>query len=140
MKIFLDDTTYLLDVGKLCRQLRLIYAAKSVDKIKLGGKTLDMSKRSLLRTALKSVMVPIVLPILEELYLSKGFMLPKPERHSDLIDYAITHIINFASLVEKDFNIHVESTEIDSGNGTRIIKSLLATSNTTDTGRTASKT
>jgi hypothetical protein len=112
MKFFIDNQEYELPLSTIANRLEEKYLLLKDKPLKMpNGKTFDFSRKSLLRTALKSALVPIVLPILQGMYEENFLILPPHEKHSDLIDYLIIHALRFIGLMEGKINLNVTTSE-----------------------------
>lgn len=116
MKIFIDNQEYEIPLSTIANRLEEKYMLLKDKPLKMpNGKVIDFSRKSLLRTGLKSVLVPIVLPILQGMYQENFLILPPHEKHSDLIDYVIIHMLRFIGLMEGKITLNVSTIEdIDS--------------------------
>ena len=112
MRIQLDNTTYHINLEKVSLHLQAWYRDNRHygDKVEVDGKTIDFSRKSVARIALKTALVPIAIPALRMLYKIKGAELPSHEKHEDLIDYCVERMLGIIGLFEKD-SIYVESIE-----------------------------
>lgn len=123
MKITLDEQLYELHLGSTIERFRSAY-----EKIVAGEITLPSSspfaRGSLLRTALKQVMTPLVIPALRKLYVDKGLELPTPPKHTDLIDFVVFAVLAYIRSVEGGY--HVRLTSEDGSDSVKTIKSFSA--------------
>jgi hypothetical protein len=115
MKAVLDGKTYLIDLGAYARMCVNVYKHHSGKITLSNNKVLDFSKKSLFRIAVKSLVAPILLPMLEEMYKAIGKPLPKPEKHADLIDYAMEHMANFIIDNERGVTLGVTTQNTSTG-------------------------
>ena len=122
-KLILDGQKYFYDVKEIADKLKTAYLLSKDRVLVLGKKKTEVNfqRKSLLRLGIKSLLVPIALPILEDMYESQGLELPKHEKHADLIDYILLNILEFIKVIEKDITIHATSIESIDGGGKDII-------------------
>lgn len=118
MKLIFDDTVYHVDLSKVVEADRQIYQAVRTNGLQLkDGTIVQMNDRSIMRTALKMIMTPIVLPLLRNLYASKDIILDPPPKHTDLIDYAVHAFLDYCAILEKRLEVNLTSkTSENSGN------------------------
>ncbi len=126
MRIQLDYTTYHIDLEKVMLHIKSWYIVNN-EKMSVmqlnNGKTIDMGKKSLLRIGLKTALIPIAIPMLKQLYKSRGYSMPEHKKHSDLIDYIAFCLLDFITLIEKDVNLYAISIPLDKSSD-RCIKTL----------------
>jgi hypothetical protein len=96
VQIDIDGEIYDLDLDRSIELMRSLYAQMSSETGVVGndGKTYKLN-RGVMRTALKTIMTPFVIPMIERMYSDHNILLDKPERHTDLIDYAINAMLDF---------------------------------------------
>lgn len=113
MKFILDGKTYDLNLTNVSKYLQQWYEANKnkLDKIETeNGKTIDFSRKSVLRIAFKTAFMPIALPALKMTYRMKGSELPPHVRHEDFIDYFMHNAFGAIALFDKE-KLYVESLE-----------------------------
>lgn len=109
MRVVIDGKGYHLYLKNMAEVVR---AAYDLSKDNLQYEGLNFSKGSILRTTLKSAFIhPFVLPALRKMYASKGIVLDKPDRHTDVIDYCVHLLCDFICLTEEDYTIDVQTVE-----------------------------
>lgn len=126
MKIILDEHEYSVDLTKTIELIRFIYLKLNNEGITLkDGETLKLGDHSILRTSLKAIMTPMVIPMLRKMYAEKHIILDPPVRHTDLIDYSVNALCDFLSIIEKRLNVILASKVID--NSRSSIESITTT-------------
>lgn len=110
MKLVIDDNEYDMDLTKAIQFYRILYTMARGDGLKLAnGKMLQMGSNSLMRTALKMVMTPVVLPFVKSMYAERGMQLAPPEKHADLIDYCFNAVLDFAIASQEKLRVNLAS-------------------------------
>ena len=115
MQLKIDRVIYNVNLANVARHLQVWYNNNkhlSDTLILENGKKIDFSRKSLSRIALKTALVPIAIPTLQATYKLKGAELPPHEKHEDLIDYCIFHMLGLIALFDKD-KLYVETLECD---------------------------
>jgi hypothetical protein len=125
MQLIIDGAIYKVDLKKVSTHLQEWWNSNrtQLDDIKLeNGKSLDFSQKSLARIGFKTLMTPILIPMIHMLYAFKHAEPPKKERHQDLLDYATLAMLGFIGELDGD-KLYVESLE-DTNSNSRCIKSI----------------
>lgn len=130
MRIKLDDVWYSVNLGQVCDSILNAYTSFSNGNVKLGNKSMDFSKGSILRLGVKSAITPILLPLIQDMYEKQGWQLDKPAKHTDLIDYIIISTIEYFKKLQSESIIYATSkaTEGDC----RVIKTVSTVGGTVD--------
>jgi uncharacterized Fe-S cluster protein YjdI len=125
MKITVDnERTYNISILPMTNHFLKMYRGDNIDihgKIQASNPLL--ARNSLVMTALKSLITPIVIPWLKTLYLSKGLTLLPPVKHENLIDYSVKAIA--AWTLEVGEYTHVNITTQICENSERSIKNAI---------------
>ena len=130
MKVTLDGIQYDLDLSKPIELYRLMWRQLSTGGIKTAdGSTFVFNKDSLLRTALKTVMTPVVIPAIKRLYQKKGIELEPPVKHSDLLDYAVNKMLDYMTTVQGDVHAYLTSQANENSGRTIVGFSTIASTN-----------
>jgi hypothetical protein len=117
MNILCDNKGYILDVQKIAVYIKNWY--QKMDKTDNGvitlknGKTIQIGKKSLLRTGMKQLIGTFLVPIMKDLYESNNLKAPVYERHTDVIYYFLCGMIDFFALVIQNGNLYVETDKSD---------------------------
>jgi hypothetical protein len=119
----IDGEIYDLDLTKTIELMRGLYKQMSSEQGIVGtdGKTYKLN-RGLIRTAIKSIMTPFIIPMIERMYSDHDIILVKPERHADLIDYAVDALLDFMLVAGE--NTHVDFTSEIRENSRHSVKSI----------------
>lgn len=121
MRLLIDDKTYRLSLERTVQKMRETYEQVSTNGLKRNdGSILRFGDRSLVRTGLKAIMTPIVIPFLQKIYTERGIILDPPAKHTDLIDYAVNAFLEFMVITERTLDVHLTS-EVDEYSGPSII-------------------
>ncbi len=141
MIIKMDGKYYNLNLTNVSRFLQQWYDTNKhhLDRIETdNGKTIDFSRKSILRIGFKTAFMPIGLPALKMAYKMRGQELPRHEKHEDFIDYFMYHAFGLISLFDREF-IYAESIESSKNNGRDIVTVLthepLSIGTSTTTGK-----
>jgi hypothetical protein len=114
MRMTIDGVSYSFSVGKIVEAIRTKYMLSiGQEEVKLtmpNGKKIDFGKKSLLRIGIKSLLVPILLPMLTDAYEKAELTLPEHEKHSDYIDYIVLNALAYIVETERNIDIHATST------------------------------
>lgn len=127
MRLTIDNQEYTLPLQRTINIYQLLYEKMIQDGLQVGlpsGDMLLLSRDSLLRSTLKILMTPIVIPRLRKLYASKGMTLPDPPKHSDLVDFVVLAVLNYIRCVEGGY--HVSLTSEDGPDSIKTIKTFTA--------------
>lgn len=131
MRLYIDGIEYQVDGEKALEFVKAFYLRESekMETIDLqNGKRLDFGKKSIVRLAMKTAMVPFVVPVINLLYRLRGMDPPRHEKHEDLINWMVVKMLEFGMAAEKDVVLHAISTAMeDHGGNIRRIESLLTT-------------
>jgi hypothetical protein len=122
MEVKIDSVIYNLDLKKVSDHLKnwWIVNKNTLNTIKTdNGKTIDFSSKSLARIGFKTLMTPVLIPMVHMLYGFKKITPPLKEKHEDLLDYVTVALINFIAALDGD-KIYVESLAVPNGNSRRI--------------------
>jgi len=116
MIIHLDKQPYALDVGKIADRIKQKYNFYDGSNALLlpGGKSIDIGKKSIIRLAIKSMLVPIAIPALQALAQKYAYELTPHVKHEDLIDYFINNTLDLVAALETGINIYVSTQDSDS--------------------------
>ena len=105
MRIEIDGQGYTLDVNTLLELYRALYKQASTEGLVLqDGSRFLFNRDSLLRTGLKMIMTPFVIPFIRRLYAQHDLPLDAPIRHADLIDYSVNALIDYVKIAGENIN------------------------------------
>lgn len=125
MRFIIDGVPYDLNLTRVGQHLQVWYEQNkyALDKIELeSGKSIDFSRKSVARIALKTAIMPVVLGSLKMVYKMRGAELPKHIKHEDFIDYAIHNALGILALFDRE-GLYVETLERPESHG-RIVDSV----------------
>lgn len=126
MKVIIDDITYNVDMTKPIQFYKILYAMARGEGLKLpNGQIFQMGSQSLIRTALKMIITPIILPLIKAMYYEQGIELTPPVKHADLIDYCVTAMLDYCIITQEQF--HVNLTSEASSDSSRTVVAIAAT-------------
>lgn len=115
MRIVIDSQVYRIHLDRIAHTLQILYNRNKdkVDHEQLlpGGVKIDFSRKSLLRTGFKSLLVPLILPIINAMYESKGIQIRPRVKHEDLIDYIVECVLTFIAIAEGDIQYYVTTAK-----------------------------
>lgn len=126
MKINIDGQFYHLNIGEIAAHLQSLYTEHkgSLEQpVEKNGIKFDFGRKSVLRIAVKSAIVPLVLPIIRTMYENKGLQLRPHIKHEDLIDYIVENVLTYVATIEKEFQLYVLTIPIGES-GYRYVKAL----------------
>lgn len=126
MRIYIDGVPYHLNIGEIAAHLQSLYTEhKGVmeQPVEKNGIKFDFGRKSVLRIAVKTTLVPLVLPIIRAMYENKGLQLRPHVKHEDLIDYIVENVLTYIATIEKDFQLHVLTIPFNQSGG-RYVKAL----------------
>lgn len=113
MKITVDEILLTLDLQKASEYLKEWYKNHKQEFNTLtlpDGRSVDFGPKSVLRLGLKTAMLPVIVPVVRMLYMTKGAEPRKKEKHEDLIDWFVEQLICFVAVMDKDA-VYVETLE-----------------------------
>jgi len=117
MIVSIDNEPYHLDAAKIAHTIKDKYVASGGGHAitLLNGKKLDIGKKSVFRLAIKSMLVPVALPILQALADKYNYVLASHVKHEDLIDYIIINTLDLIAANEAGVHIYVSTQISDIG-------------------------
>lgn len=114
MKISINENHYTLDLTSVVNLYRRIYETARTNGIVLStGKLFVMNNQSLMRSAMKIIITPVVLPMLRTMYEERGLELEAPQRHADLIDFCVYKFLDLAQIVQEELRLDFQADEIN---------------------------
>lgn len=131
MRIYIDGKEYYVNLRTGADHLIGWYREKSQEQAMQtidvgGGKRIDFTRKSIMRTAMKAAMVPFVIPVIGMMYKLRGLEPPKHEKHEDLIDWMVVKMIEFGGIIEGDVMLHASTTQDqdDIDSSVRVVESI----------------
>ena len=132
MRIQIDDTNYTLHVSDMIELYRYLYTQASDTGIELqDGTKFTFNRDSLLRTGLKVLMTPFVIPFIRNLYKQRSLDLVPPVKHQDLIDYSVHALLDYVKIA--GINLHVDFTSRTDEGGGKTIETVATSWNENET-------
>jgi hypothetical protein len=117
--IQVDQQRFHLSLRKISLNLRSWWKEHEhdADTIEISeGRTIDFSKKSLARTAVKTALTPVAIPCLRMLYATKG---AKPRefdrKNEDMFDYIVDVLMGFIAVLDDGY-LYVETVGRDGSN------------------------
>ncbi|SRR6266567_2325408 len=114
MLIFIDNVAHELNVHKLSEDAHTAYKNHIVKGIPLpNGYVFSSDRTSLGQTILKQTVTMFVLPLVATLFHSRGEELPKPTRHTNILDYIVEQLLLFIGRHGDRVQVHVTTVQTD---------------------------
>jgi hypothetical protein len=112
MLLFVDGTGYRIELSKYARMIKVVYEMSTTTGIPMkDGSRFYINPT--MKSFLKLIATPVLIPMLRNLYLERGLKLEPPVRHEDLMEYFIENFVRWIEQVEGRLSIDATTSETD---------------------------